>query len=290
MKVGMNLLLWTGNVTDKEYRLLPKIKEWGADGVEVPIFNLDGTDWKKLCAELDNNELECTAVTVLPPGANLIGETAEERDAAVQFLKGTADIMSCCGGGTICGPLYSPVGRLVGRGPNEDEFKWCVEGLHAAGEHAQKQNVTFGIEPLNRFETYFCNTQEQAARIVDAVGLDNVGQMYDTFHANIEEKDITKAIQTGGKRIKHVHISACDRGTPGDDHIDYATNFAAIKKIGYDGWLTIESFGHRIPELAGATCIWREVSPSEDYVVRKGVEFIRKAWGAKAEAFSDHGA
>ncbi|MCC6144303.1 MAG: sugar phosphate isomerase/epimerase [Candidatus Hydrogenedentes bacterium] len=290
MKVGMNLLLWTGNVTENEYRLLPKIKEWGADGVEIPIFNTEGTDWKRLCEELDKNELECTAVTVLPPGANLIGDDAAERKAAVDFLKGCVDVMTSCAGNTICGPLYSPVGRLVGRGPTEDEFKRCVEGLHEAGEYAAKHNTVLGIEPLNRFETYFCNTQAQAARIVDAVGLKSVGQMYDTFHANIEEKDIAKAIETGGKRIVHVHISACDRGTPGDDHIDYATNFAAIKKIGYDGWLTIESFGHRIPELAGATCIWREVSPSEDYVVRNGIEFIRKAWGAKAPAFSDHGA
>jgi D-psicose/D-tagatose/L-ribulose 3-epimerase len=73
-----------------------------------------------------------------------------------------------------------------------------------------------------------------------------------------------------------VHVSANDRATPGEDHIDWATTFKTLKAIGFDGWYTIESFGSRLPELAGATCIWRKMAPSEEHVARQGLRFIRE--------------
>lgn len=281
MKVGMNMLLWTATVTEEHSELLESIKNWGAEGVEIPIFAVDASPWEKLATRMDGLGLGRTAVAVLPEGANLIGEEAKERKAAGEFLKGCVDVCHTMGAEVLAGPLYSPVGRLVGRGPDADENKRCVEGLKALGEHAEGSGVVIAVEPLNRFETYFLNTQEQCYAVMEAVGCDSVGHMYDTFHANIEERNLYAAIQSGGKHIRHVHISANDRGTPGEDHVDYIETFAALKNIGYDGWLTIESFGHRLAELAGATCIWREVSPSEEHVVREGVAFIRKMWNTQ---------
>jgi D-psicose/D-tagatose/L-ribulose 3-epimerase len=178
----------------------------------------------------------------------------------------------------LCGPLYSPVGRLVGRGPTEEEKTRCIEGLRAVGEHASGSRVLLGVEPLNRFETYFLNTQADTAWIIDHVGLPCVQQMYDTFHANIEEKDVAQAIHVGGARIKHVHISANDRATPGEDHVLWSETFAALKAIKYDRWLTIEAFGMLIPELAAATCIWRKMAPNEEHVARGGLTFIRNGY------------
>lgn len=280
MKVGFNLLLWTGGVTEEHLPLLAKIKSWGAEGVEIPIFDPAGSPWKKIAAELDNLGLERTAVAVPPPGTNMIGDDAAERASAVEYMKRMIDACNEVGVTCVGGPVCSPVGRLVGRGPSEDERKRAAEGLRAAGEYAAQHGVTIAVEALNRFETYILNTMEQASALIDMVGLDNVGHMYDTFHANIEEKDSAAAIKASGKRIKHVHISACDRGTPGDDHIDYLSVMKALKSIGYDGWLTIESFGHSLPELAGATCIWRQVAPSDEYCVKNGVAFTKKTWAA----------
>lgn len=280
MNIGMNLLLWTAVPGEEHVPLLEDIKNWGADGVELPMFSLDGSPWPKLAKAMDALDLGRTAVAVLPEGANLIGDAPEERKAAVDFLSGCVEIAASIGADVLCGPYYSPVGRLVGRGPSEDEFKRAVEGFQIVADKAAASGVVLAVEALNRFETYFLNTQAQAAALVDAVGRPAFGQMYDTFHANIEEKHIGGAIATGGSRIRHVHISACDRGTPGDDHIDYAATFAALKAQGYDGWLTIESFGSRLPELAAATCIWREVAPSEEHVVRAGCEKIRSQWGS----------
>ncbi|GMU91488.1 MAG: hypothetical protein AMXMBFR4_05460 [Candidatus Hydrogenedentota bacterium] len=278
MKVGMNLLLWTAAAGTEHFPLLKQIKSWGFDGVELPMFNAKGSPWAELATTLNDEGLARTAVAVLPQGANLIGEEPKERAAAVEFLKECVDASVELGAEVLCGPVYSPVGRLVGRGPNEAERARCAEGLKAVGEHAEGSGVTISVEPLNRFETYFLNCEADAAALMNAVGMNNVGILYDTFHANIEEKDIAAAIRTGGKRINHVHISANDRATPGEDHIDYKTTFATLKEIGYNGWLMIEAFGMWLPDLAGATCIWRKMAPSEEHIARKGCAFIRKSW------------
>lgn len=283
MKIGMNLLLWTAAATEKHIPLMRKIKTWGFDGVELPMFSTEGSPWEKLAKELDSLKLGRTVVTVLPPGTNLIGEKATERKAAIKHLKGCLDACVTLGAEALCGPLYSPVGRLVGRGPNKDEQAWCIEGLSIVGEHAKKTGVKISIEPLNRFETYFVNTQVDAAKIVKAIKNPMVGHMYDTFHANIEEKYLGDAVRAGGKCINHVHISANDRGTPGEDHVPYVETFSALKSIGYDSWLTIEAFGSWLPDLAGATCIWRKMSPSEEHVAKVGIKTIKDNW-KKAKA------
>lgn len=279
MKVGMNLLLWTAAATEEHFPLLEQIKGWGFDGVELPMFSHDGSPWEKLAAKMDALGLERTVVACLPAGANLIGDTAEERRAAIDFLKGCVDCSVRVGATAIGGPIYSPVGRLVGRGPTDEERARAAEGLKEVGAHAAKAGIMIAVEALNRFETYFLNSMEQASALIDAVGSSAVGHMYDTFHANIEEKNLTTAIKKAGKRIVHVHVSANDRGAPGDDHVDYDETFAALKAIGYDGWLTIEAFGLWLAELAGATCIWRKMSPSEEHIAVTGVKMIREKWG-----------
>ncbi len=281
MKIGMNLLLWTGSVQEEHIPLLKNLKKWGFDGVEFPMFDANGSPWRKLAAACDDLELRRTVVACLPPGANLIGEKAGERQAALDFLKSVVDSSSVLGAEMVAGPIYSPVGRLVGRGPNAKEFGWAVEGLKKLGQHAKKAGIGISVEPLNRFETYFLNSQEQAVKLTDAVGISGVGHMYDTFHANIEEKDITKAIKLGGKRINHIHISANDRATPGEDHVQWAETFKAIKAIKYNGWLTIEAFGRALPELAAATCIWRGMFKNEEHVAKNGCKFVKKMLGKR---------
>lgn len=282
MKTGMNLLLWTSAATEEHLPLISRIKAWGFDGVEIPVFDVNGTPWAKFASALNDFGLGRTAATAPPAGANLISDDAREREAGLGHLKACIDACAEFGAELLCGPLYSPVGHLVGRGPNEDEFARAAEGLRDAGQHAAAAGIALAVEPLNRFETYFLNCQADSARLIDAIGLDNVGILYDTFHANIEEKSLVSAIRSSGKRINHVHISANDRGTPGEDHIDWETNFEALKSIDYDGWLTIESFGSWLPDLAGATCIWRAMAPSAEHVAREGLKHVRACWGGEA--------
>ncbi|MBI2425175.1 MAG: sugar phosphate isomerase/epimerase [Candidatus Hydrogenedentes bacterium] len=280
MKAGFNLLLWTGNVTEEHLPLIEQLASWGVEGLEFPIFDPNGSPWEKLAAKLKELNLGSTAVAVMPEGTSLISEDAAQRKAGVEHLKRVTDAAAKLGADNICGPIYNPVGALIGRGPNADEKSRCVDCLREAGEYAAQAQIDLVVEPLNRFETFFLNTQADTVALLERIGLDNLGSLYDTFHANIEETDIVEAIRTGGKWIKHVHTCANHRGTPGDDHIPWTDTFNTLQEIGYDGWLTIESFGHRIPELAGATCIWRQVAPSEEHVVKEGTRHIRNVWKA----------
>jgi D-psicose/D-tagatose/L-ribulose 3-epimerase len=135
--------------------------------------------------------------------------------------------------------------------------------------------VTLCVEPLNRFETYFLNTQEDAALLIGEIGEPNVRVHYDTFHANIEEKDPVKALKALGTRAGHVHVSESDRGIPGTGHVDWRGTLLALREIGYDGWLTIESFAQPEPQLAAAACIWRDMAPSGESLAREGLAFIK---------------
>ncbi len=279
-KVGINILLWTANPAVEHFGLLDNLKKWGFDGAEFPMFDPTGDHWAKLgkhCASID---LENTVCCCVPEGSNPASSDPAERKAAVAFLKQSVDRTVELGAKMICGPFYSPVGRLVGRGRTEEEFKNCADVIREVAEYAAKVDVGLAQESINRFETYVFNSQSDGCKIVDAVDMPNFGIHYDTFHAHIEEKDSPAAIRAAGKRIHHVHISENDRSTPGAGQVKWNETFDALKDIGYDRWLTIEAFGRALPEVAAATCIWRKMFANEEQLARDGLKFIRENWNA----------
>ena len=143
----------------------------------------------------------------------------------------------------------------MGRGRTEEEWKWGVEILQKASVIAEKAGIDLALEPINRFETYFINTVGDAYTFAEAVGSKNFGIMFDTFHANIEEENMAKALQSVISKVKHFHVSENNRAIPGTGHIRFAELFKVLKANKYDRWMTIEAFGNAVPEVAGATCI-----------------------------------
>jgi D-psicose/D-tagatose/L-ribulose 3-epimerase len=121
---------------------------------------------------------------------------------------------------------------------------------------------------------------------VKAVDEPNYGYLFDTFHANIEEKNMVNSVRATAARINHVHVSANDRGTPGADHIDFGAVFSALRAAGYDGWLTVEAFGHALPAIAAATKVWRPLFRKPDDVYHGALKLIRRAGAARPVAWS----
>jgi D-psicose/D-tagatose/L-ribulose 3-epimerase len=280
MKVGLNVLLWTAAATEEHLPLLESLKVWGYDGVEFPMFDPACSPWARLSARLGELEMGRTAVTIVPETANPIDPDAAVRQAGVEHLRACLDACAELGAETLVGPLYSPCGKLVGRGPTAEEFGWAVETMRTAAEYAETLGINLAVEPLNRFETYFLSSIGEALRLVEAVAHPRCGVLYDSFHANIEEKDPVGVIAAVAQHINHVHISENDRGTPGTGHVPFAETFEALVKCGYDGWLTVEAFGRALPEVAAATCIWRDMIDSEDALAASSAEFIRDGWRA----------
>lgn len=284
MKIGFNLLLWTGHVTEENFPIIEKLKATGYDGVEVPIFDVSNPGhFKHIGQVLKDNGLECTAVTVLPDEAhNAISADAANRQGAIDHLKRVLDCAHNAGVQTLCGPYYQVLGQFTGKYPSEAELDGAAAVHRAIAPVAEAAGVKCAIEALNRFEAHLLNTMEQAAAYVKRVDHPNFGTMYDTFHANIEEKDPLGAIDTvfASGKLNHVHISENDRGTPGRGHIDIKAAIRKLKGIGYDGWMTIEAFGGALPDLAAATRVWRDFFPSTEQVYTEGYSLIRDTWDA----------
>ncbi|XZE19056.1 sugar phosphate isomerase/epimerase family protein [Pirellulaceae bacterium SH449] len=279
MKFGMNLLLWSGELNDGMLPVLESLKKMGYDGVEVPIFNLDldYTAWGK---RLDDLGLSRTAVTVRNEGDNPISPDANIRKKGVELNKRALDCCAAAGVETLVGPYHSAIGYFTGAGRTEDEWKWGIESMREVAEHAGKVGVMLAVEPLNRFEVYFLNAQADAAEFCRQVGHPNCRMMYDTFHANIEEKSITKAMHDIKDMVCHIHISENDRSTPGAGDIKWQETFDAIRSIGYDNWLVIEAFGLSLPELAAATKIWRRMFDDELKLAEDGLKFMKAQLGS----------
>ncbi|MHC4203197.1 MAG: sugar phosphate isomerase/epimerase family protein [Planctomycetota bacterium] len=281
MKVGFNMLLWTTHVTDDDLPLLESIKNAGYDGVEIPVFEGEPAHFEKIGKAIKDNGLGCTSVTVIPDEEhNPISADAANRKASVDYLKWAIDCSEALDSDVLCGPFYQPLGVFTGEPPTEEEKQRGAEVHKEAAEIAAKANVALGLEFLNRFECYFLNTMADAAEYVKRVNHPNCGVMFDTFHANIEEKDPVGCISEYIDVIKHVHISENDRGTPGKGHIDWPGTFKALKSGGYDNWLVIEAFGRALPDLAAATRVWRDFFPSRDGVYIEGLKFIKEQWQA----------
>lgn len=281
MKYGMNLLLWTGDVADEHLPVIESLKRMGYDGVELPIFNLDEAKYARLGKRLDDLGLERTAVTVRTADDNPISPDAAVRAKGIEATKKTLDCCAAAGAQMLVGPYHSALGVFSGQGPSADEWRWGVESMRPVAEHAAKVGVTLAVEYLNRFETYLLNCAADAVRFCRDVNHPRCRTMYDTFHANIEEKDVAGAIQTVAPHCALVHISENDRSTPGQGGVNWRGTFDALKAVNYDGWLMVEAFGLALPELAAATKIWRRMYQTEEQLARDALAFMRKEVAAR---------
>ncbi|RWB80266.1 sugar phosphate isomerase/epimerase [Mesorhizobium sp.] len=283
MKIGMCMFLWTTSVSKKDVTLLNDIKATGFDGVEIPVFAGAPDDYKRLGEMLDRIGLERTAVSAMgDPAMNLISPDAAARKAGIDYMKWAIDCSAALGSNTLSGPLHSTLGAFSGSGPTSAEKKRSIASQRAIGDHAGKKGVTIGLEALNRFECYLVNTMADLCEHIDAIDRPHIKAMYDTFHANIEEADPIGAYTKHRRNIVHVHISENDRGVPGRGNIPWKETFSAIRKSGYDDWLTIESFGRSLKHLAAATKVWRDFAESPEAVYREGHRHIRDGWKGAA--------
>jgi D-psicose/D-tagatose/L-ribulose 3-epimerase len=283
MKLGVNTLIWGASFGPSDFHLLPRIKDAGFDGIEVPILDPHAFEARAVGRELDRIGLELTAVTIIPRGLSLGASDRDTRAHAMQHVRTCLAAARDAGIHLLSGPIYTPVGYLPGRRRTDEEWKWVVDSWQALSADVHGAGMEIGIEPLNRFETYFLNTVADACALCDAIGDSSIGILLDTFHANIEEKSLGEAVRRAAPHLKHLHTCENDRGVPGSGHVEWPAFFAAVTGIGYDGWLTIESFGFSIEAIAAAAAIWRDLAPSVDDIAFEGIRFLR----ATSQAASD---
>ena len=280
MRIGVNLLLYATAVTKEHTALLEAIKAAGADGVEIPTMDGEVGAYAELGHILDDLGLARTSsMAFTSPDVNPVSDDARQRQGAVDHLNWLIDCAHAMGSTVICGPMFQTIGQFTGAGATETELARAAEALLCVADRAGKAGITLALEPLNRFECYLLCTLKDSAAFTRRVNHPAVGVLFDTFHANMEEKDMATAIREHGSGvIRHVHCSANDRGIPGEDHIPWNGVFGALKSIGYDDWFVIEAFGRALPGMAAATKIWRDMFSDPLDVARKGIPFVKDAW------------
>jgi D-psicose/D-tagatose/L-ribulose 3-epimerase len=276
MKFGVNTLLWTAGFNESHLTLLPRIKQWGFDGIEIARFDFSGFPGARVRRAVVDEGLECTFCSALTGRMSLISDDPAIRQEARDFLDRGIEVTAELGADVFIGPFCAPVGQLLGRRRTGDEWKRAVEGLQSLTTMLDSCGVILALEPLNRFETFFLNTASDTAALCDEIAHSRIGALLDSFHANIEEKTIGAAVDALGSRIQHVHACENDRGIPGTGHVDWPGLFTGLRKAGYDRWMVIESFGFAIPEIAAAACIWRDIAPTPEAIAEQGIRFLRR--------------
>lgn len=276
VRFGVNTFLWTENFGPSDFPLLASVAARGFQGVEVSLIHPRQFEAAAIRRANGEHGLGCTVCSVLPSGLSLIAEDASTRAQAFTHLSDCIKLTADAGAELIAGPLYSPVGYLPGRRRTPDEWKWAVDAYQRLGPVLDAHSVELCLEPLNRFETYFLNTTEDAVALCAEVNHHRVGILWDTFHANIEEKHLAASLRTAGPYLKHVHTSENDRGIPGTGHIDWSGVFAALRDLNYARWLTIESFGFSLGDLCSAASIWRDLAPTPEQIAWDGIQFLKR--------------
>jgi D-psicose/D-tagatose/L-ribulose 3-epimerase len=283
MRFGLNTFLYASPFTTDSVKLFPKLKKWGFETVEIPVESPEHIDPAKVKAAADKAGLAIGSICAcMGPGRDFRGDQADQA-AAMGYCKALIDQAVELGCPRLIGPIYSVVGKADAVEPEHQKKEWAlvVENLKTLAKYAEQKGITLCIEPLNRFETDFLNTCDQALKLVKAVGSKAVKVHLDTFHMNIEEKNQAAAILKAGKHLGHLHACGSDRGTPGGDHIDWKPIVAALKKIGYQGDIVIESFTTDVKVIARAAAIWRRIEPKRDDIAVKGLANLKKLFRKK---------
>jgi D-psicose/D-tagatose/L-ribulose 3-epimerase len=279
MRIGINTFLFTSPFTTESVKLFPTFKKWGFQTVEIPIEAPEHIDPARVKAAADKHGLAIGSVCAcMGPGRDFRG-TAGEQKTAMDYCKAIIDQAAIMGCPRVIGPIYSVVGKADAVAPEDQkkELALVVKNLKVLSAYAAKMGVDLCIEPLNRFETDFLNTCDKGLQLLKAVGARNVKLHLDTFHMNIEEKNQAAAIRKAGRLLGHFHACGSDRGTPGNDHIDWKPIVKALKDVKYTGDVVIESFTTDVKVIARAAAIWRRIEPTTNEIAVKGIKFLKKA-------------
>ncbi|MCD6104049.1 MAG: sugar phosphate isomerase/epimerase [Thermotogaceae bacterium] len=215
-------------------------KEIGYSAVEIAIRDPKNLDVPQIERSLQQLNMSVVAVgtgqAFLVEKLNMVDPDKTVRNLTRERLKEHIDFASHFGAFVIIGFI---------RGNRRDRDiktvrELFISEMQSLCDYAKSRNVKMVIEPLNRYETDFINTLQEAYEIVSEMRCDNVGILADTFHMNIEEANIEKSLKNISSKLFHFHVADSNRWAPGTGHFDFQTTLSVLKKMGYKGYISVE--------------------------------------------------
>lgn len=264
MKHGIYYAYWEKEWGADYLYYVEKVAKLGFDILELgakPLPDYTEKDIAELKACVQANGIELTAGYGPAASQNIGSADAAVRENALKWFTRLFQVMEKLDIHLLGGALYSywPVDYSV---PVDKQGDWerSVEGMKKMGDVAAEYGITLGMEVLNRFENHILNTAEEGVAFVKQVGLDNVKVMLDTFHMNIEEESIGRAIRTAGPLLGHFHTGECNRMVPGKGRTPWREIGEALRDIGYDGTVVMEPFVNMGGQVGSDIKVWRDIS------------------------------
>jgi sugar phosphate isomerase/epimerase len=231
------LALLSGSFEEK----VRKAAALGYQGIELMVRDPAGLDWPAVKGTLAAAGLEVPQVVTGElfgaDGLCLATTDASLYARAEQRTRAVIDLAAYLGAIVNIGRLR---GRLEWLGGGPDAWRTAAERIGRVAEYAAEQGVRIALEPLNRYETDFLYTAADGMRLIGELGLDNLGLMLDVFHMNIEETGFAEGFLTAGDRLWHVHVADSNRNYPGSGHMPFGEIFAALRAMGYQGYVSAE--------------------------------------------------
>jgi D-psicose/D-tagatose/L-ribulose 3-epimerase len=215
----------------------------------------------------------------MPVENNTISPDPALRQKGIDLSKRLVDLSNEAGARVFAGAIYCGWGYLSGRMRTSEEWKWGVESTRKVAEYArQSSDLVIGIERLNRFELHFINVARDAVLFIRDVGLPNVKVHLDTFYMIREENDFVQAVRNTCGCLGYVHACENQRGIPGSGLVPWKPFFRALREIGYDDCVTIESFDPEMERIAKLTAIWRKLADSPEALASEGLAFLKATY------------
>ncbi|WP_313127944.1 sugar phosphate isomerase/epimerase family protein [Anaerocolumna sp.] len=270
--IGINLWNWTGDFNQTKIQYIEKAAKLGYTAVEIGVENamMDSRPIKEI---IENNHLQVTLCAAMTKGKDISSFDKQVRENTKEYMKKCFLLGKEIGSKLFVGPVYAGGGKahLLSWEDKRKEWELAVTGLREMAEVAAECGMSIAIEPLNRYRTSVVNTLDQALQMVDDINKDNVGILYDTYQANIEEKDIYEPLKTICKagKLLHVQLSDSNRGAPGMGHIDFKPVFEILNTYDYKGHITVETFTEGVFDSG-----WI-VLDTPDNVAKIGIETIK---------------
>jgi D-psicose/D-tagatose/L-ribulose 3-epimerase len=273
IKFGASLLSWVTPVWTPEAGryAIEKTARAGFDLIEILLPPSMEFNAKEVKRQLKDHRLEVVCSLNLPKEAHI----AFYPEVAEKLMKQAVDKTSELETDFLGGVLHGGIGVFSENPLTDEEAEIITQVWSQVADYAQEKGVNIGIEPINRYETYVCNTAENVLDLILKTGKDNLYLHLDTFHMNIEENNFYDPVVLAGKKLKHIHMTESHRGMPGEGTVNWNQLFAALKEIDFKGNLVLENFSSSVPGMQQMVSLWQKSPHDADALAKGSLDFMK---------------
>ncbi|MGM5630151.1 sugar phosphate isomerase/epimerase [Apibacter raozihei] len=274
IKFGASLLSWiTPQWTPEAGKYaIEKTAEAGFDLIEILLPTSMQFDTQTVKKQLDDNCLEAVCSINLPKEKHIAFYPEEATRLIKEAINKTSELETDFLGGVLHGGL----GAFSGEPLKESEINVITDVWSEISDYAATKGVNIGIEPINRYESYVCNTAKNVLDLIERTGKNNLFLHLDTFHMNIEENNFYDPVILAGNKLKHVHMTDSHRGMLGEGTVNWQEFFQALKDIDFEGNLVLENFSSSVPGMQSMVSLWQTSPYNESDLALGSLEFMKK--------------